>query len=53
MKKHVKKDRIQMKDIKVAILDAMNSDNNTVNFVVGSFYTYGTVLEIIKNNSTN
>ena len=53
MRKYVKNNRIQKKEIENAIHDAMNSDNKTVNFVVGSFYTYGTVvteIEKLKNH---
>lgn len=30
--------------------EAMNSDTNTVNLIIGSFYTYDTVVDGIKKN---
>ena len=53
MKKYTAEENILMKNIENAIEDAMNSNVDTVNFVVGSFYTYGTVvskIEEIKND---
>jgi len=43
-----KKNNIYMKSLEDAIKYAMNSDVHTANFVIGSFYTYGTVTNIIK-----
>lgn len=48
MKEYIETDRIYKEDLRMAIQNAMNSDNNTVNFVIGSFYTYSTVIEKIK-----
>ena len=48
MNEYVNEDRIIKKDLKVAIQDAMDADENTVNLVIGSFYTYGTVLDEIE-----
>ena len=48
MKEFVGTNRICKKELKVAILDAMKSQDNTVNLVVGSFYTYGTVVDEIN-----
>lgn len=42
--------KIYKKSLDNAINEAMNSDLNTVNFIIGSFYTYGTVMNILKNN---
>lgn len=53
IKKYTSKKNILMKNIENAIEDAMNNYIDTVNFVVGSFYTYGTVvskIEEIKND---
>ena len=35
-------------DLKQAIEETVNGDTNTVNFIIGSFYIYGTVNDIIK-----
>lgn len=48
MKKFVNTDKIYKKNLDEAIIDAINNDSNTVNFIIGSFYTYGTVVDIIK-----
>ncbi len=48
MNEYVNEDRIIKKDLKIAIQDAMDADENTVNLVIGSFYTYGTVLDEIE-----
>ncbi len=56
MKKYTTVENIHKKSIEEAIEDAMNSNVNTVNFVIGSFYTYGTVvnkIEDIKNEIIN
>ena len=45
MRKYVKKENICQKSLEGAIADAMSSDVNTVNLVVGSFYTYETVVD--------
>lgn len=42
-------DKIYKKSLGDAIDVAMNSNLSTANFVIGSFYTYGTVIDIIKN----
>lgn len=44
----VEKSHIIQKSLEDAITDAMNSDNNTANFIVGSFYIYGTVINRIN-----
>ena len=51
MKKFVNEDKICKKDLNVAIKDAINNDNNTINFIIGSFYTYHTVVEELKKNT--
>ena len=43
------KEKIYIKTLEEAIEDAMNGDENVVNFVVGSFYAYKTVLSKIKS----
>lgn len=48
MKKFVGKNKIYKKNLKEAIVDAMNSEDNIVNLIVGSFYIYGTVVDEIK-----
>ena len=48
MKKYTDINKIYKKSLDEAIWDAMNSNIDTVNFVVGSFYTYGTVVDIIQ-----
>lgn len=53
MKEYIEPNRIFQKNLEDAIEDAMNTDSNTVNFIVGSFYIYGTVvnkIDRIKNN---
>lgn len=49
MKKYVPEDKLFKKSLDIAIVEAMNCDLDTVNFIVGSFYTYGTVINKIKN----
>ena len=41
-------DILDKEDLEMAIQNAMNSDGNIVNFVIGSFYTYGTVIRKIN-----
>ena len=48
MKKIVGANKLYKKNLKDAIADAMNSDDSTVNLIVGSFYTYGTVINEIE-----
>ena len=48
MKKILGTNKIYKKNLKDAIVDAMNSEHNTVNLIIGSFYTYGTVVEEIE-----
>ena len=48
MKEYTSIDKLYQKNLDDAISDAMSGDLNTVNFVVGSFYTYGSVVEKIK-----
>ena len=47
--KYKEKDKIIVKKLEDAIKDAMSGDKNTVNFVVGSLYTYETVVNNIKH----
>lgn len=49
MKQFADINKIYEKSLDDAIDEAMNSDLNTANFIIGSFYTYGTVIDIIKN----
>lgn len=48
LKNYTSKDTILIKDLNDAVKISMDSNNDTVTFVVGSFYTYGTVLNEIK-----
>lgn len=48
MKEYVQIDKICKKSLDDAIVQAMNSKSDTVNFIVGSFYTYGMVMDKIK-----
>ncbi len=48
MKEFVEIDRIHKKDLKTAIKDVLNKNNDAINFIIGSFYTYGTVVNEIK-----
>lgn len=48
MKEFVENDKIYKEDLEKAIHNAMSGDNNVVNLVIGSFYTYGTVVKEIK-----
>ena len=48
MKEFVDTDRISKKELRDAISDAMKSQDNTVNLVVGSFYVYSTVVDEIE-----
>ena len=50
MKQFAEKDKINKKNLNDAIEDAMNSNSDIVNLVIGSFYTYGTVVDIIQKN---
>lgn len=50
MKKFNKTDNVYKKSLSDAIEKAMNSDIDTINFVIGSFYTYSTVVDIIQKN---
>lgn len=49
MKQFANIDKIYKKSLDDAIEGVMNGDLDTVNFIIGSFYTYGTVIDIIKN----
>lgn len=54
IKQFTKTDKIYKKNLNDAIKEAINNSNNdTVNFVIGSFYTYGTVIDIIQKNLNN
>ena len=46
--KYKEKNKIFTKKLEDAIEGVMNNKTNTANFVVGSFYTYGTVVNKIK-----
>lgn len=48
MKEYVQIDKICKKSLDDAIVQAINSKSDTVNFIVGSFYTYGTVIDKIE-----
>lgn len=50
MKQFTETDKIHKKRLNVAIEEAINSNIDTVNFVIGSFYTYGTVIDILQKN---
>ena len=50
MKQFTKIDKIYKKNLNDAIKEALNSNIDTVNFIIGSFYIYGTVIDIIKKN---
>ena len=50
MKQFTETDKIYKKSLNDAIKEAINSNIDTVNFVIGSFYTYGTVVDIIQKN---
>lgn len=50
--KYKDKDQIIVKKLEDAIKDAMTGDKNTVNFVVGSLYTYETVINNINQIKT-
>ena len=49
MEKFAEIDKIYKKNLNDAIDDVMNSNSDTVNLVIGSFYTYGTVVDILKH----
>ena len=49
MKQYTEDDKIYKKRLDNAIEDVINGKLDTVNFVVGSFYTYKTVTEILRN----
>ena len=49
IKNYVNTDNIYKQSLEDAIVSAMSGDLDTANFVIGSFYTYGTVTDIIKN----
>lgn len=48
MTEYVKNDKVYKKSLEDAVTDAMNSKPNTVNLIIGSFYTYGTVISKIN-----
>lgn len=52
MKYKCNEQEVFVKSLEDAIKFVMNEKNNTVNFVVGSFYVYGTVINFMKQNST-
>ena len=49
MKQFTKNDKIYKKRLEDAIEYAKNANFDTVNFIIGSFYTYGTVINTINN----
>ena len=49
MKQFTPKNRLYKKSLNEAIEDALKSERDTVNFVIGSFYIYGRVINIINN----
>lgn len=50
MKNFVKTDRLYKKELEVALKDALNSNNDIVNFVIGSLYTYGTAVNEVRKD---
>lgn len=48
MKQFTELDKIHKKSLNDAIEEAINGNIDTVNFVIGSFYTYGSVIDILK-----
>lgn len=48
MKKYVQIEKICKKSLDDAIVQAMNGKEDTAYFIVGSFYTYGTVIDKIE-----
>ena len=54
IKKYIPEEKLYIKSLKSALEYIMKNNLNAVNFVVGSFYTYGDTIEIlrkIKNNT--
>ena len=54
IKKYIPEEKLYIKSLKNALEYIMKNNLNAVNFVVGSFYTYGDTIEIlrkIKNNT--
>ena len=49
MKQFTKNDKIYKKRLEYSIEYEKNSNFDTVNFIIGSFYTYGTVINTINN----
>lgn len=49
MKEYVDEDRTCTMTLEDAIISTKNSNENTVNLIVGSFYVYGDVVRTIKN----
>ena len=49
MKEYVDEDRTCTMTLEDAIISTKNSNENTVNLIVGSFYVYGDVVRKIKN----
>lgn len=46
--KYKKNQKIRTEDLEKAIDDVFKGNNNVANFIVGSFYTYGTVINKIR-----
>ena len=54
IKKYIPEEKLYIKSLKNALEYIMKNNLNAVNFVVGSFYTYGDTIKIlrkIKNNT--
>ena len=49
MKQFTPKNRLYKKSLNEAIEDALKSERDIVSFVIGSFYIYGSVINIINN----
>ena len=53
MKKFSETNKIYNKTLDEAIEDAVNSKLDTVNLVIGSFYTYGKVIDLLSTEISN
>lgn len=53
MKEYVEENKINKENLEDAIKNAMKGENDTVNFIIGSFYVYGTVINKIKEYKEN
>lgn len=52
MKQFISINKIYKKSLEDAIKETKNNDLNTANFVIGSFYTYGTVCQCVKGDGS-